>query len=144
MNVQEALEKEAAIEKEVMKRWKALGAIISVGRFRNELLTDMLKAGAMVGGISFLIGLFFMYAEGRYDEFLIGGGGQSGGVHRLHLRVHRGHDCVRERIGARDKKTPARMGMIWIWKEPSGPLVARWEGDMRAFLIAMALARFSK
>ena len=69
MNVQEALEKEAAIEKEVMKRWKALGAIISVGRFRNELLTDMLKAGAMVGGISFLIGLFFMYAEGRYDEF---------------------------------------------------------------------------
>jgi len=36
------------------------------------------------------------------------------------------------------------MGMIWIWKEPSGPLVAWWEGDMRAFLIAMALARFSK
>ena len=29
MSVEEALEKEAAIEKEVMKRWKALGAIIS-------------------------------------------------------------------------------------------------------------------
>ena len=74
MSVEEALEKEAAIEKEVMKRWKALGAIISVGRFRNELLTGMFKAGAMVGGITFLILLFFMYANGRYDvSWLVGG-----------------------------------------------------------------------
>ena len=34
---------------------------------RNELLIGMLKAGAMVGGITFLILLFFMYANGRYD-----------------------------------------------------------------------------
>jgi hypothetical protein len=61
MSVEEALEKEAAIEKEVMKRWKALGAIISVGRFRNELLIGMFKAGAMVGGGSFLLGMLFIY-----------------------------------------------------------------------------------
>ena len=36
-----------------------------------------------------------------------------------------------------------RDGRGWERNFP-GPLVARWEGDMRAFLIAMALARFSK
>ena len=74
MSVEEALEKEAAIEKEVMKRWKALGAIISVGRFRNELLTGMFKAGALVGGGTFLVGLFFMYATSHYDvSWLVAG-----------------------------------------------------------------------
>jgi hypothetical protein len=63
------VEKEAAIAKEVKKLRDALGKIISVERVRDELLTEMLKAGAMVGGVSFLVGLFFMYAEGRYDEF---------------------------------------------------------------------------
>ena len=69
MSVEEVLEKEAAIEKEVMKRWKALGEIISVKHLRDELLAGMFKAGAMVGGGAFLLGLLFIYAEGRYDEF---------------------------------------------------------------------------
>lgn len=63
MSVEEALEKEAAIEKEVMKRWKALGAIISVGRF----------------------------------------------LHRLRFPVRTKWSW--KRLGARDKKTPPRMGM---------------------------------
>ena len=63
MSVEEALEKEAAIEKEVMKRWKALGAIISVGRF----------------------------------------------LHRLRFPVRT--EWSWKRLGARDKKTPPRMGM---------------------------------
>ena len=69
MNAQEALKEEEAIEKEVMKRWKALGEIISVKHLRDELLAGMFKAGAMVGGGSFLLGLLFIYAEGRYDDF---------------------------------------------------------------------------
>jgi len=41
---------------------------------RNELLIGMFKAGAMVGGITFLILLFFMYANGRYDvSWLVAG-----------------------------------------------------------------------
>jgi hypothetical protein len=38
----------------------------------------------MVGGISFLIGLFFMYAEGRYDEFSLVVAGMCVLVRKLH------------------------------------------------------------
>jgi len=58
------VEKEAAIAEEVKKRRSALREIINVQRLRDELLTEMLKAGAMVGGGSFLFGLLFMY-DGR-------------------------------------------------------------------------------
>jgi hypothetical protein len=64
MNVPEGFEKEVAIAKEVSKRREALGAIISVERLRDELLTSMLKAGAMIGGVGFLMGLLAMY-DGR-------------------------------------------------------------------------------
>jgi hypothetical protein len=55
MSFDEAVEE----PREVMKRREALGAIISVERLRNELLTDMLKVGAMFGGGTFVFGLIF-------------------------------------------------------------------------------------
>jgi hypothetical protein len=63
MNFEEAV----AIEEEVTKRRKALGAIISVERIRDRLLADILKVCAMFGGGAFLFGLFVMYADGRVN-----------------------------------------------------------------------------
>ena len=61
MNFEEAVEE----QKEVMKRRNALGAIISVERIRDKLLTGMFKVGAVFGGGTFLFGLFVM--QGRDD-----------------------------------------------------------------------------
>jgi hypothetical protein len=57
MNYEEAF----AVEEEVMKRRKALGAIISVEHIRDRLLADILKTCAMFGGGAFLVGLLAMY-----------------------------------------------------------------------------------
>jgi len=76
MNLEEfraSVERDAVVLKEVHKRRGALGKIINAERFRNKFLTDMFKAGAMVGGVCFLIGLLFVHdARASFPKVAVG------------------------------------------------------------------------